>query len=64
MPILFIDCPVTGKPVSTGKIVPKAMPASHMIGNIMNCNECQKLHKWEGKDAYYFDEKGNKVYLK
>jgi hypothetical protein len=64
MPILFIDCPTTGKPVSTGKTVPRSMPANHMIGNIVNCNECQRLHKWKGKEAYYFDAEGNKIYLK
>lgn len=63
MPLLYIDCPVTGKPVQTGKFVPMSMPADHMIGNIMQCEECQKLHKWEGKDAYYFDPEGKKVYL-
>ncbi|HEY0039965.1 MAG TPA: hypothetical protein VGB71_04830 [Flavisolibacter sp.] len=63
MPVLFIDCPETGKPVSTDKLVPKSMPADHLIGNIMKCEACQKFHKWEGRQAYYYDEEGAKVYL-
>jgi endogenous inhibitor of DNA gyrase (YacG/DUF329 family) len=63
MPVLYIDCPETGKPVPTGKTVPKSMPADHMIGNIMKCTECERLHKWEGSEAYYFNETGEKVYL-
>ena len=39
------------------------MPADHLIGNLVNCSECGKLHKWEGEQAYFFDEKGAKVYL-
>lgn len=39
------------------------MPANHMVGNIINCNECQQLHQWAGKESYYFDRDGKKIYL-
>lgn len=64
MPVLYINCPETGQPVPTGKVVPKSMPADHMIGNVMKCEECHRLYKWQGKEAFYFNEDGAKIYIK
>ena len=64
MPALYILCPITGNPVDTGKVVPKTMPADHLIGNLINCKECNRLHKWNGKDSFFINEEGKRKYLK
>ena len=51
---MMIDCPATGKPVSTGmNLSAKAMEGLPVAGNILRrCPECGRRHTWTKEDAY------------
>ena len=57
MPTLYINCPSTGKPVPTGMSVPVNFDKKSFSQNSVQCPHCKKMHKLDGKDAFFLDEK-------
>jgi hypothetical protein len=58
MPTLYIKCPSTGKPVSTGISVPLNSDRKGLFQNTVQCPHCKKMHTWDGEEAYFLEEKG------
>jgi endogenous inhibitor of DNA gyrase (YacG/DUF329 family) len=50
---IFINCPNSGKPVSTGlkteSVVFESLPA---VAVPLQCPECGKIHRWKPVDAW------------
>jgi hypothetical protein len=53
MRTIMINCPTTGKGVSTGIIVgePEFFKLSHLPGS-MRCPMCKENHQWAGSNAW------------
>jgi hypothetical protein len=53
MRTIMINCPTTGKGVSTGIIVgePEFFKLSHLPGS-MRCPMCKENHEWAGSNAW------------
>ena len=53
MASLMIKCPVTGKDVPTGIVMPPEALANVSLSNMsVECPECHQVHVWNKKDAY------------
>lgn len=49
----MIECPETGKPVSTGMAMDKkSFQSSVLKNNTLKCPKCGKKHTWDKKDAF------------
>ncbi|WP_146149168.1 hypothetical protein [Nitratireductor sp. StC3] len=50
---IIIDCPVTGKPVSTGWVMDRSSFKTAQLdgGGFGPCPECGRMHGWSRKDA-------------
>lgn len=50
---VVIDCPDTGKPLSTGMSMPKETFESSSFDNnsVGPCPHCKKMHTWSKADA-------------
>jgi hypothetical protein len=53
MPMLFIKCPATGKPVPTGFAASTGTNLSGFKNNSVQCIHCGKIYTWDGKDAFF-----------
>lgn len=53
MALLLINCPTTGKPLSTGIDVPQGMSLDGINNNRISCPYCGDVHSWNGSDAYF-----------
>jgi endogenous inhibitor of DNA gyrase (YacG/DUF329 family) len=58
MPTLYIKCPTTGKPVSTGMSVPLNFDKKGLSQNSVQCPHCHIMHTWDGPQAFFLEEKG------
>ena len=57
MGTLLINCPVTGKPLSTGIGIDKAsFESSNFSNNSVGCPHCGGMHTWSKGDAWVADE--------
>lgn len=54
---IFITCPVTAVPVSTGFRAPRGTNIRGLRGaSLRRCPACQKEHLWDGADGYWNKE--------
>jgi hypothetical protein len=57
--MLYITCPITGKPTPTGMDMPKNTNPKSLNGGRTACKQCPQVHPWNGKDAFF--ENGEKL---
>lgn len=57
MPMLFIKCPKTGKPTPTGMSAGSLSQTGGFKSNSAQCQHCGQMHTWDGKDAFFLDDK-------
>ena len=56
MGAISIECPTTGKPVSTGMSMDRtSFYRSILTGNSVRCPHCERTHYWS-KDHAIFDD--------
>lgn len=52
MGTIYINCPTTGKSLSTGMGADeKSFETLNLHGNSVDCPHCGKVHVWDKKDA-------------
>ncbi len=55
MPLLYFNCPSTGKPTPTEIDVPKDASILDVQTHSTHCTHCSEVHEWDGKDAFFED---------
>ena len=59
MPKIYIECPVKKVAVTTG--MSDDNPSKNTwSNNSFKCEKCGEMHTWEGKDAFFINNKGGR----
>ena len=61
MPTLYIKCPTTGKPVSTGMSAPLNIDKKGLSQNSVQCPHCQKCIHGTVPKLFSWKKKGNSI---
>lgn len=52
MPMIYITCPVTGRPIATGLSLPeKYWDVVPLEDKQLHCPHCGQIHAWSKQDA-------------
>jgi hypothetical protein len=58
MPMVYIECPVTGNLVQTNHILPDIKKLrEHINRNVpINCQYCAQIHIWNDENGFFLGE--------
>lgn len=62
MPVLYVHCPNTEKPISTGLEFPEDYKARgiQMDHRLLRCPQCGKIHSWNPTEGHFESDEAAK----